>query len=106
MCIVYKFMDAWLLVLLVCNTMTPCTSQLTQQSPNGYIYPPPDSTPPNTQPLFFGLVMSFGGILKSSGVIPGVQVALDLVNNKSGVGSSLLKGYTLHYQLYDSQVHC
>ena len=51
-------------------------------------------------PLFFGLMMSFGGDVKSSGAIPGVQVALDAINNQP----DLLPGYTLHYTLTDSQV--
>ena len=51
-------------------------------------------------PLFFGLMMSFGGDVKSSGTIPGVQVALDAINNQP----DLLPGYTLHYTLTDSQV--
>ena len=55
----------------------------------------------NTTHLYFGLMMSFGGSFKSSGVIPGVQMALDLVNNRT---SDILSGYTLHYILRDSQV--
>ena len=54
------------------------------------------------EPLFFGLMMSFGGTFKSSGVIPGVQMALDLVNDKTR--SEVLMDHTLHYILYDSQV--
>ena len=52
------------------------------------------------KPLVFGLIMSFGGNIDSSGVVPGVRVALDQINNES----SLLPGYTLHYALSDSQV--
>ena len=52
-------------------------------------------------PLYFGLMMSFGGDVKSSGAIPGVQVALDAINNQP----DLLPGYTLHYTLTDSQVY-
>lgn len=55
-----------------------------------------------SQPLYFGLMMSFGGIQNSSGVVPGVQVALDIINNKSR--SDILRDYSLHYVLYDSQV--
>ncbi len=73
----------------------------TVQSQTLTIYPPvPSESESNTTHLYFGLMMSFGGTLKSSGVIPGVQIALDLVNNNQTV----LKGYTLHYILYDSQV--
>ena len=50
--------------------------------------------------LVFGLIMSFGGTLDSSGAVPGVRVALDRINNDT----SLLPGYTLHYALSDSRV--
>jgi hypothetical protein len=50
--------------------------------------------------LVFGLIMSFGGNIDSSGAVPGVRVALDRINNDS----SLLPGYTLHYALSDSRV--
>ena len=44
--------------------------------------------------------MSFGGAYTSSGVIPGIQVALDQINSRQDI----LPGYTLHYTLQDSQV--
>lgn len=44
--------------------------------------------------------MSFGGAFNSSGAVPGIQVALDLINNDT----DLLPGYRLGYQLMDSQV--
>lgn len=50
--------------------------------------------------LVFGLIMSFGGNIDSSGAVPGVRVALDRINNDS----NLLPGYTLHYALSDSRV--
>ena len=50
--------------------------------------------------LYFALMMSFGGDYKSHGVVPGVQVALDRINQDS----SILPGYRLHYTLTDSQV--
>ena len=50
--------------------------------------------------LVFGLIMSFGGNIDSSGAVPGVRVALDRINNDT----SLLPGYTLHYALSDSRV--
>ena len=52
------------------------------------------------KPLVFGLIMSFGGNLDSSGAIPGVRVALDRINKDS----TLLPGYSLHYALSDSRV--
>lgn len=55
---------------------------------------------PAKKALVFGLIMSFGGNIDSSGAVPGVRVALDRINNDS----SLLPGYTLHYALSDSRV--
>ena len=64
------------------------------------VYPPLVNTSDGQEHLYFGLMMSLGGAQDSSGMVPAVQVALDLINN-----SSLLTGYTLHYVLYDSQVY-
>lgn len=57
-------------------------------------------TPEDTCPLFFTFLISFGGLYTSNGGLPGVQVALDEINNDS----SILPGYTLHYSLHDSNV--
>lgn len=78
------------------TSQNPAAHSLT----NGYIYP--EKALEGTESLYFGLMMSFGGTLKSSGVIPGVQVALDLINNKTRSG--VLENYTLRFILYDSQV--
>ena len=51
-------------------------------------------------PLFIGLMLSFGGGFVSAAAIPGVQIALDLINEDE----YLLPGYTLHYSISDSQV--
>ena len=64
------------------------------------LYPTRSGSDINTTHLYFGLMMSFGGDLVSSGAIPGVQVALDDINSND----SMLPGYTLHYTLTDSQV--
>ena len=61
-------------------------------------YCDPDSN--QTCPLFIAFLTSFGGIYKSNGGIPGVQIALDEINRDS----SMLPGYTLHYTLKDSNV--
>ena len=61
---------------------------------------PPLNESGGLRPLVFGLIMSFGGNIDSSGVVPGVRVALDRINSDS----SLLPGYSLHYALSDSQV--
>ena len=75
------------------------------------IYPPvdlsqnqfdciPQSAGNRTCPLYIALTMSFGGEYFSSGVVPGVQYALDQIN----ANPDLLPGYSLHYTLTDSQV--
>ena len=67
--------------------------------PTGRIYPWPLST--HRKPLFFSLIVSFSETFNSSGVVPGVNVALDIINSND---SDLLSGYSLHYILSDSQV--
>ena len=67
--------------------------------PTGRIYPWP--LPADREPLFFSLIVSFGENFNSSGVIPGVNVALDLINSND---SNLLNGYSLHYILSESKV--
>ena len=72
---------------------------------NNSFFPPlnfsgSDSVAGQPKPLVFGLIMSFGGNIDSSGAVPGVRVALDRINNDT----SLLPGYTLHYALSDSRV--
>ena len=79
------------------TSQNPAVSSLT----NGYVYP--EKALEGTESLYFGLMMSFGGTLKSSGVIPGVQVALDFINNNK-TRSGVLENYTLRFILYDSQV--
>ena len=66
------------------------------------VYPPPstEETAGGLKSLYFALMMSFGGDYKSSGAVPSVQTALDLINNRS----DLLPGYKLHYTLTDSSV--
>ena len=54
----------------------------------------------STCPLYIALMMSFGGDFMSSGAIPGIQVAIDEINNDS----SMLRGYTLHYTLMATRV--
>ena len=67
------------------------------------VYPgtdPSGETSVGIKSLYFALMMSFGGDFRSSGAIPGVQVALDQINSDP----TLLPGYQLHYTLTDSQV--
>ena len=51
-------------------------------------------------PLHVSLMLSFGGGFASVAAVPGVQIALDLIN----ANPHLLPGYTIHYSLSDSQV--
>ena len=55
---------------------------------------------PNTNSLYFGLLQSFGGTYNGSGSIPGIQLALDNINE----AQTLLPGYTLQFVLRDSFV--
>ena len=67
------------------------------------VYPgtnPTEEASVGLKSLYFALMMSFGGDFRSSGAIPGVQVALDQINSDP----TLLPGYQLHYTLTDSQV--
>lgn len=74
-------------------------SEAGEYDPTGHIYPWP--LPTDRQPIFFSLIVSFGEAFNSSGVVPGVNVALDIINSNE---SDLLNGYSLHYILSDSQV--
>lgn len=54
----------------------------------------------NTTHIYVGLIASFGGDFNSSADVTGVRAAIDRINNDT----SILKNYTLHYVLSDSQV--
>ena len=63
------------------------------------VYPPVNESDGRT-PLYFALMLSFGGQFTSVGALPGVQIALDYINSQPDI----LPGYCLHYTLTDSQV--
>ena len=85
------------ILLLVATSLV----MLTPAFPSFYetVYPPVNSSD-NSSHVYIGLIVSFGRLTNSSGNVPGVKVALDLIN----AYPYLLPGYTLHYVLSDSQV--
>lgn len=93
---------AALLSLASITTVAVAQSELPWTWPYLRVYPPvsADEDTGGTTSLYFALMMSFGGNLKSSGTIPGVEAALDGINGDP----TLLPGYKLHYTLTDSQV--
>ena len=82
------------------NFLDPTEIDLTEQLIDNNKFYPPLNESDGLNHLVFGLIMSFGGNIDSSGVVPGVRVALDRINNDS----TLLPGYSFHYALSDSQV--
>ena len=51
-------------------------------------------------PLYFSLIQSFSGQYISAYSLPGLQLALDLINNDT----TLLPGYSLHFIFTDAPV--
>ena len=51
-------------------------------------------------PLHVALMLAFSGGFVSAPIAPGLQIALNLINEDE----SLLPGYTLHYTFSDSKV--
>ena len=92
-----------LLLLLLVAASALASNETTEEFDQSFykqVYPAVEDAMPGTDSLYLALVVSFGGIYTSSGVVPGVQVALDQINEDP----SMLPGYTLHYTLRDSQV--
>ena len=90
-------MMCWLQLFLAFAAKSSVTLAL---SHTNQIYPPVNDTDGRT-PLYFAVVLSFGGSsYKSVGALPGIQIALDYINSEP----SILPGYSLHYTLTDSQV--
>ena len=89
----------WLQLFLAFAASSVTLAQESQE-PYHQIYPPVNDTDGRT-PLYFAVVLSFGGSsYKSVGALPGIQIALDYINSEP----SILPGYSLHYTLTDSQV--
>ena len=86
-------------ITLIVSILLALRCKAGEYDPTGRIYPWP--LPDDRQPIFFSLIVSFGETFNSSGVVPGVNVALDVINSNE---SNLLEGYSLHYVLSDSQV--
>ena len=86
-----------LLVLILAIVLPRC--EASRYDPTNRIYPWP--LPADRKAIFFSLIVSFGENFNSSGVVPGVNVALDIINSND---SNLLNGYSLHYILSDSKV--
>ena len=85
-------------IVVLASLQTARTSSLTPW-PYLQIYPPVNESDGRT-PLYFALMLSFGGQFTSVGALPGVQIALDYINSHPDI----LPGYSLHYTLTDSQV--
>ena len=90
----------WLKLFLAFPVLCSLALALEIEDPYLQIYPAVNETDGRT-PLYFALVLSFGGGYKSIGALPGVQIALDYINSEP----SILPGYSLHYTLTDSQVN-
>ena len=89
---------SWRLCCLLVSVLQQCVVS-SSQWPYLQTYPPVNESD-GRMPLYFALVLSFGGNYRSIGALPGVQIALDYINSQS----SILPGYSLHYTLLDSQV--
>lgn len=62
-------------------------------------YPPLNSSDSRT-PLYFSLIQSFSGQYISAYSLPGLQMALDFINEDE----TLLPGYSLHFIFTDAPV--
>ena len=92
--------DMWdvpLLTLFLYETLTQVDSDLNTYG-LAHIYPAAAND--SRVPLTLGLMLAFTGDYVTLGAIPGIQLAIDIVNN-----GTLLSGYRLQYSLSDSQVY-
>lgn len=81
--------------------LVPSSSASDTPWPYLQVYPEVDESDLRT-PLYFALMLSFGGDYTTIGALPAVQIALDYINSEP----SILPGYSLHYTLTDSLVLC
>jgi hypothetical protein len=86
----------WMILAVVLCLMQVCQSF--QE-----VYPVRDSSINDSRTdLYIGLIMAFGynNTFNSSGTVPAIQLALDMINDNPHI----LPGYKLNYILTDSQV--
>ena len=75
-----------------------CVEGNTSNSTCAVCIPEGETSP---RPLYIAFFTSFGGAYVSSGAIPAVELALELINNSS----TILPGYSLNYtEIYAIQV--
>ena len=108
-----NYKDCFLLIVIFYGCLTQLSTSYNASYSYGlydYVYPFVDITQNQTDctihnngtcPLYIALMMTYGGEFESSGVIPGVQMALDQINNDP----TMLPGYTLHYILKKTKVY-
>ena len=90
---VVSFHSLWFVVCLVTTISSSGVEGL------DHVYPSNVTPGDGRTPLTLGLMLSFSGDYITKGAIPGIQLAVDIIN-----GGSLLPGYRLQYSLTDSQV--
>ena len=88
------------LLALITTIQVSMLEDLPQSSGPNYQVVYPDDSGNDSTHVYFGLIVSFGKEINSSGIVAGVRLALDWINRDP----YLLKNYTLHYVLSDSQV--
>ena len=91
---------------LLLHVSLPRGLAIAQNSDIELPYPPVNSSDGRT-PLYFSLIQSFSGQYISALSLPGLQLALDLINDDE----TFLPGYSLHYVFTDAPVsiliaHC
>ena len=68
------------------------------------VYPGNDDQQDSRSNIYIALIMGFGynNSFNGSGTVPAIQLAVDLINNRT----DFLPGYKLNYVLMDSKVSC